>query len=116
MLLVPTAAISFAAAAFSLVIACLARTHDSVMPVGVVAAMTMSAIGGCWWPRDFEPGWLRMFSQLLPTTWTMQAYNDLMIRHTAAATAVWPSAVTASLGLLYLIVGMIAASKVYEWA
>jgi len=86
------------------------------MPVGVVAAMTMSAIGGCWWPRDFEPEWLRLFSQLLPTTWTMQAYNDLMIRHAAAATALWPSAVTASLGLLYLIVGIIAAAKLYEWA
>ena len=116
MLLLPTAAMSFAAAAFSLVIACFARTHDSVMPVGAVAAMAMSAIGGCWWPLDFEPEWLRVFSRLLPTTWTMQAYNDLMIRHAPAANAVWPSVLTAALGFLYLIVGIIGASKLYEWA
>src|SRR6266851_3866600 len=104
MLLVPSAAISFAAAAFSLVIACVARTHDSVMPIGAVAAMAMSAIGGCWWPLDFEPAWMRAFARLLPTTWTMQAYNELMIRHSTAAGALWPSAFAAVLGLLYLIV------------
>jgi ABC-type multidrug transport system permease subunit len=114
MLLVPTAAISFAAVAFSLVIACVARTHDSVMPIGVVAAMVMSAIGGCWWPVDFEPAWIRTFAQLLPTTWTMEAYNNLMIRQAAASSALWPSAITASLGALYLVVGMIAASNLYE--
>ncbi len=114
MLLVPAAAMSFAAAAFSLVIACVARTHDSVMPVGAVAAMAMSAIGGCWWPLDFEPAWMRALAQLLPTTWTMQAYNDLMIRHAAAAAALSPSAFAAALGFLYLMIGMIAASKLYE--
>jgi ABC-2 type transport system permease protein len=74
----------------------------------------MSAIGGCWWPLDFEPGWMRVFAQLLPTTWTMQAYNDLMIRHSAAAGALWPSAFAATLGLFYLMIGMLAAAKLYE--
>ena len=45
-LLFPAAAISFAAAAFSLVIACIARTRDAVLPIGAMAALAMSAIGG----------------------------------------------------------------------
>ena len=115
MLLVPTAAISFAAAAFSLVIACVARSHDSIMPIGAVAAMALSAIGGCWWPLDFEPGWMRAFARLLPTTWTMQAYNDLMIRHSAGSVALESSAFAAAIGLGYLIVGMVVASRLYEY-
>jgi len=114
MLLLPTAAIAFAAVAFSLLIACLARTHDSVMPIGAVTAMVMSAIGGCWWPLDFEPVWIRGFAQLLPTTWTMEAFNDLMIRQTPASDALWPCAIAAALGGLYLVVGMVAASHLYE--
>ena len=114
MLLLPTAAISFAAVAFSLLVACAARTRDSVMPIGAVAAMVMSAIGGCWWPLDFEPSWLRAFAELLPTTWTMEAYNNLMIRHAAPASAIWPSAIAAALGAVYLVVGMAAASRLYE--
>jgi ABC-2 type transport system permease protein len=114
MLLLPSAAISFAAAAFSLLIACIARTRDSVMPIGAVAAMTMSAIGGCWWPLDFEPGWMRALARSLPTTWTMQAYNDLMIRHVPAATALWPSAYAAALGCIYLSAGLIAAARLFR--
>jgi hypothetical protein len=114
MLLIPTAAMSFAAAAFSLVIACVARTHDSVMPIGAVAAMAMSAVGGCWWPLDFEPAWMRTLARLLPTTWTMRAYNDLMIRHAPAVSALTPTAFIAALGLLYLMIGMVAASKLYD--
>ena len=113
-LLLPTAAICFAGAAFGLVIACIARTHDSLMPFGAVVAMAMSAIGGCWWPLDFEPSWMRALAQLLPTSWTMEAYNNLMIRHLAAASALWPSAAAAGLGVLYLALGFIGARRLYE--
>jgi ABC-2 type transport system permease protein len=114
MLLLPAAAISFAAAAFGLIIACIARTHDSVMPFGAVAAMAMSAIGGCWWPLDFEPSWMRAFAQFLPTTWTMLAFNNLMIRNLPPASALWPSCATVVLGLAFLAVGLFGASRLYD--
>ncbi len=114
MLLAPSAAIAFAAAAFGLVIACIARTHDSVMPIGAVVAMAMSAIGGCWWPLDFEPSWMRAIALWVPTTWTMRAFNDLMIRDLPAAGALRASAAAASLGGIYLIVGLIGAAKHYD--
>ena len=114
MLLLPAAAISFAAAAFGLIIACVARTHDSVMPFGAVVAMAMSAIGGCWWPLDFEPSWMRAFAQFLPTTWTMLAFNNLMIRNLPPASALWPSLATVALGIAFLTVGLFGASRLYD--
>jgi ABC-type multidrug transport system permease subunit len=114
MLLLPAAAISFAAAAFGLIIACIARTHDSVMPFGVVVAMAMSAIGGCWWPLDFEPSWMRAFAQFLPTTWTMLAFNNLMMRDLPSASALVPSCATIALGIVFLIVGLFGASRLYD--
>lgn len=114
MLLLPSAAIAFAAAAFGLIIACLARTHDSVMPVGTVTAMAMSAIGGCWWPLDFEPSWMRGFAHFLPTTWTMLAFNNLMIRDLPPPSAVWPSLAVIALGIAFLAVGLIGASRIYD--
>jgi ABC-2 type transport system permease protein len=113
-LLLPALAIAFAAAAFGLIIPCVARTHDSVMPVGAVAAMAMSAIGGCWWPLDFEPGWLRAVADWMPTTWTMQAFNDLMIRELGPADVLSAVAHTAGLGLLYLVIGLIGVAKIYR--
>jgi len=106
-LLLPTVGISFAAAAFGLVIASIAKSHDSVMPLGTMSSMAMSAIGGCWWPLDFEPGWMRALARWLPTTWTMQAYNDLMIRRLPTSAALWPFAATVGLGLIFLAAGIL---------
>jgi hypothetical protein len=57
---------------------------------------------------------MRTLARLLPTTWTMRAYNDLMIRHAPAVSALTPTAFVAGLGLLYLTIGMVAASKLYD--
>jgi ABC-type multidrug transport system permease subunit len=113
-LFLPAIAISFAAAAFGLIIACLARTHDSVMPIGAVFAMAMSAIGGCWWPLSFEPSWMRALGLLMPTTWTMQAFNDLMIRNLPPSDILLSSSVTIGLGGLFVAIGLIGASRLYS--
>jgi ABC-2 type transport system permease protein len=106
-LLIPTVAISFASAALGLVIASIARSHDSVMPFGVTLSMAIAAIGGCWWPLDFEPRWMRVLARFAPTTWTMQAFNDLMIRNQPPSAALRPFVATAGLGVLFLIAGLI---------
>ncbi len=114
MLLVPVAAISFAAAAFSLLIASVAETRDAVLPIGAMAAMAMSAMGGCWWPLDFEPWWMRAVALWLPTTWTMRAFNDLMIRGLAPSSALLPAAITAGLAVIYLVIGIPGTARIYE--
>lgn len=105
-LAIPTLGISFASAALGLVIASIARAHDSVMPLGTVVSMAMAAIGGCWWPLDFEPGWMRVLAKWMPTTWTMQAFNNLTIRNLPASSTLWPSAATLGLGAIFLAVGL----------
>jgi len=114
MLLVPAAAIAFAAGSFGLLIACVARTRDAVLPVGSVVAMAMSAIGGCWWPLGFEPAWMRAVAMWMPTTWTMRAFNDLMIRGLPPSSALIPGVFTFALGLGYLIIGLIGTVRFYD--
>jgi ABC-2 type transport system permease protein len=106
-LFIPTVGISFAAAALGLVVASIASAHDSVMPLGVTISMAMAAIGGCWWPLDFEPGWMRELARWMPTTWTMQAFNDLMIRHQAPSAALRPLAATMGIGMIFLGAGLL---------
>jgi len=105
-LVVPCAAIAFAGAAFGLVVAGIGRTRDAVLPVGAIVIMTMAAVGGCWWPIDFEPGWMQKAALVVPTTWAMRAFNDLMIRGLSASSALVPSAVNLGFGFLYMIVGI----------
>jgi ABC-2 type transport system permease protein len=106
-LIIPTIGISFAAAALGLLVASLARAHDSVMPLGVTISMAMAAIGGCWWPLDFEPAWMREFARWMPTTWTMQAFNDLMIRNQPPSATFLPLVATLGIGMIFLCIGLI---------
>jgi ABC-type multidrug transport system permease subunit len=115
-LVFPAAAISFAAAAFSLVIACVANTRDAVLPIGAMAALAMSAIGGCWWPLDFEPYWMRAVALAMPTTWTMGAFNNLMIRGLNPSSAAWPTGVTFAIGAVFLALGILSSSRIYDHA
>jgi ABC-2 type transport system permease protein len=106
-LIIPTVGISFAAAALALVVASIATAHDSVPSLGVTISISMAAIGGCWWPLDFEPGWMRELARWLPTTWTMQAFNDLMVRNQPPSATLVPLAATLGIGMIFLCAGLI---------
>lgn len=105
-LLLPTAGIVFAGCAFGLVVAGLAPTRESVLPVGSIVIVTMAAVGGCWWPIDLEPRWMRTVALAFPTTWAMDAFNDLMIRRRTADAAVRPTLIMLAFGATYLLAGL----------
>jgi ABC-type multidrug transport system permease subunit len=105
-LALPVVGIVFAGTAFGLVVAGLARSRESVLPLGSIVIVTMAAVGGCWWPIDLEPRWMRQVALAFPTTWAMAGFNDLMIRRQTVRVALLPTAVLLGYGLLYLAVGL----------
>jgi ABC-type multidrug transport system permease subunit len=111
LLLLPTAAIVFAGTAFGLVVAALATSREAVLPIGSIAIVTMAAVGGCWWPIDLEPRWMRQVALAFPTTWAMEAFNDLMIRRRGLDAALRPAAVMGAYGVFYLLAG----TAIFRW-
>ena len=104
-LLLPAAAIAFAGAGLGLLVAGVSNTRDAVLPVGAIVIMTMAAVGGCWWPIDFEPGLMQTIALGLPTTWAMRAFNDLMIRNLAPSASLLPSFINLWFGAVYVAAG-----------
>lgn len=95
----------FASSTFGLLIAALAPSRDSVLPLGTIAIVGMAAVGGCWWPITIEPQWLQSLAHLFPTAWAMEAFNDLMLRERQLAD-VWPAILALlAFGALYLTAG-----------
>ena len=54
-----------------------------------------------------KPHWMQRAALLFPTTWAMDAYNDLMIRRQPAPTVLAATAVLAGFGVIYLTIGLI---------
>ena len=105
-LLLPIVGIVFVGTALGLIVAAIAPSRDAVVPLGSVLIVTMAAVGGCWWPIDIEPRWMRGVAHALPTTWAMEAFNDLMIRGRRADAAYVPTAVLLGFGAAYLALGL----------
>jgi ABC-type multidrug transport system permease subunit len=105
-LVVPTIGIVFAGCALGLVVGAAAASREAIMPIGSIIIVTMAAVGGCWWPIDLEPRWMRNVALAFPTTWAMDAFNDLMIRRRTVEAALRPTAVMLAYGVLYLVVGV----------
>lgn len=110
-LLLPIVGIAFAGTAFGLIVASIAQSREAVFSLGSVVMVTMAAVGGCWWPIDLEPRWMRSVALAFPTTWAMDAFNDLMIRRRTVDAALLPTAVMFAYGALYLLVGLTIARR-----
>jgi len=106
-LLLPTAGIVFVGTTFGVLVAGLSPTRDAVIPLGAIAIVTMCAVGGCWWPIDLEPRWMREVARALPTTWAMTAFKDLMMRRQTVSAVFQPAIVLVGFGLGFLVVGLL---------
>ena len=115
-LLLPILGIVFAGTALGLVVAAVAPSRDAVVPLASIVVLTMAAVGGCWWPIDLEPRWMRSVALAFPTTWAMEAFNDLMIRRRSADAAYVPTGVLFAYGAAYLAIGLALFRRRYSKA
>jgi ABC-type multidrug transport system permease subunit len=67
-----------AAATFGLLAGALFGSPDSAAGMGVVFTLMMSALGGCWWPAEVMPGWLRTVALAFPTSWAMGGLHEVI--------------------------------------
>ena len=67
-----------AAATFGLLAGALFASPDSAAGIGVVLTLLMSAMGGCWWPAEVMPQWLRTAALAFPTSWAMGGLNEII--------------------------------------
>jgi hypothetical protein len=52
----------------------------------------------------------------MPTTWTMVAFNNLMIRGLDPSSVAMPAVVTSAIGISFLAIGIFGSSRIYRHA
>ncbi len=77
-LLATLAVYAWGCAALGALIGALIANPDKVVGLGVLAGNVMAALGGCWWPIEVAPDFMKTLAKAFPTGWAMSALHQLM--------------------------------------
>lgn len=51
---------------------------EQATAVMMIVSLFLGAIGGCWWPLEVVPGWMRTFGHISPAAWAMDGFHALI--------------------------------------
>jgi len=69
-----------AVAGLSVLIGSIARTSRQAESASLILALTMSGLGGLWWPLEVTPRGYQAAAHAVPTAWAMDAMHNLVSR------------------------------------
>lgn len=76
-LVVLSTAVASAAAGFGLLLAVMCRTRKQLEGLSTLLILTMSAMGGSWFPLAIVPEWFRTIGHFTLNAWAMDGYQGL---------------------------------------
>ncbi len=65
-------------AALSIYMGSVLKKAEAVTGVAVLLANLLAALGGCWWPIEIVPDFMKKIAMVLPTGWAMAATDKLL--------------------------------------
>jgi ABC-2 type transport system permease protein len=97
---------------YSVCIACIAlfaggifRTSQQAESVSWLIGMIMAALGGCWWPLEIVPSWLRSLGHVFPTAWAMDGMHALITFGQGIGALALPVLVLSGMALVFGVLG-----------
>ena len=94
------AAYAFAVAALSTLLGALVHTPAQASSLGWILGMVLAALGGCWWPAEVMPDWMRALALTLPTGVAMEGFHRLISFGRGIEAVLLPAAVLAGYGVV----------------
>ena len=68
--------------------------------------MVMALLGGCWYPIELFPQFVRTAVKVLPTTWAMQGMLNLVLRGQGLSGILPESGVLLGFAVLFFTIGI----------
>lgn len=69
---------AWVAAALGVLVGSVLDAPDRVVGVCIFVSLMMAAMGGCWFPLEVTPDWVKTMAHGVPTGWAMDALNHLI--------------------------------------
>jgi ABC-2 type transport system permease protein len=103
LLLVPY---TFCIAGTGLLLSGIFRTTQQAESLAWLVGMTFAGLGGCWWPLEIVPDWLRTLGHFFPTAWAMDGLHGMISFGQGYAAVLWPALVLILFGVLFTALGV----------
>ncbi len=99
-------AFGLAAVALGVMLGALVRTLGQASGLTVMFSMLFSALGGAWWPLEVTPPAYQAVVKVLPTTWAMTGFSDVILRGQAVAGILPEAGVLLAFAVLFFSIGL----------
>jgi ABC-2 type transport system permease protein len=73
-------AFALASVALGTLLGALVRSRSQASGLTTMFSMLLAALGGAWWPLEVTPPAYQAVVKVLPTTWAMIGFNDVILR------------------------------------
>ncbi len=92
-----------AVAGLSTLLGAIVRNPAQASAVGWITGMVLAALGGCWWPSEVMPDWMRFAAHVLPTAWAMQGFHGLISFGHGLGDVLLPAAALLAFGAVFSV-------------
>lgn len=100
--------VSFALAAVGLgtLLATFSKSRGQASGLTILFSMLLAALGGAWWPLEITPPAYQQAVIVLPTTWAMQGFNDVIVRGLGVSSVLPVAGTLLLFALVFFAVGL----------
>lgn len=97
---------ALAAAALGTALGAFVKTESQASGLSMMLGMVMALLGGCWYPAELFPEFVRSATKVLPTTWAMQGMLDLVLRGQGLSAILPEAGVLLGFAVIFLVIGV----------
>lgn len=99
-------AAALAAAALGTTLGTFVKSEGQANGLSWMLGMVMALLGGCWYPIELFPQFVRTAVKVLPTSWAMQGMLDIVLRGQGLTSVLPEASVLLGFSVVFFVVGV----------
>ena len=97
---------ALAAVAIGVMLGAFSKTRSQASGLTVMVSMVMAALGGAWWQLEITPPLYQKFVQILPSTWAMKGFNQVIVKGSNPEDLFLVTIVLMSFAIFFFLIGI----------
>jgi ABC-2 type transport system permease protein len=97
---------ALAGAALGTMLGTFVKTEGQASGLSIMLGMVMALLGGCWYPMELFPQFVRTAVKILPTSWAMQGMLDIVLRGQGLVAVLPEASVLLGFAAMFFLIGV----------